>query len=375
MRCLPQEFLRDGGTLAQLQNLHHIHVKRHPQMPNLVMLKYDMIESAMGDPLVQQCRGLILDEADSWAVVARPFDKFFNHGEGHAAPIDWGTARAQEKLDGSLMILYCYKGQWQVASSGTPDAGGEVNGCGFTFRDLFWKTWDEAGVPRPDPREESWLDPDFTYMLELMTPYNRVVVRHRTNKLALIGVRNIATGREIPVSEMVLDHVELPYCPFPVVREFDLNTQEGLDATFREMNPLEQEGYVVVDANFHRIKVKHPGYVAIHHMRDGFGPRRILEVIRTGETPELLTHFPEWKPAFDTVQAAYLELVQHLEAAFERIKGIPVQKDFALEAIKTRYSATLFQLRKGQVKSVQQSLAEMSIRNLVELLGIKDVEL
>ena len=42
----------------------------------------------MDNPIVQQARGIILDEAKDWKVVARPYDKFFNLGEGNAAPID-----------------------------------------------------------------------------------------------------------------------------------------------------------------------------------------------------------------------------------------------------------------------------------------------
>ena len=32
----------------------------------------------------------------------------------------------QEKLDGSLCVAYYYQGDWHVATTGTPDAGGPV---------------------------------------------------------------------------------------------------------------------------------------------------------------------------------------------------------------------------------------------------------
>jgi hypothetical protein len=54
----------------------------------------------MHEPIVRESRGVILDEADDWRVVARAFDKFFNYGESGADEIDWGTARVQEKVDG-----------------------------------------------------------------------------------------------------------------------------------------------------------------------------------------------------------------------------------------------------------------------------------
>ena len=91
--------------------------------PNLVLFKYDQVNSPMDNPVVQECRGIILDEADDWRVIARPFTKFYNYGEPNAASIDWTTARVQEKVDGSLCAFYHYKGDWHVATTGTPDAG------------------------------------------------------------------------------------------------------------------------------------------------------------------------------------------------------------------------------------------------------------
>lgn len=365
---LVQEYLKGGGTLKSLEEKYHLLIRRGKEFPNLVLFKYHQIESPMSEPLVRQCRGLILDEADNWNIVARPFDKFFNLGEGLAAEIDWRSARVQEKLDGSLMQLYWYRDAWRVASSGTPDASGEVNGCGFTFAELFWRVFAEKGYWLPVP-EFGW---DFTdrrtFLFELMTPYNRVVVQHKTNDLKLIGCREF-NGYETPV-----DFAADVY-GFEAVRSLPLQTAEEIMLTFATMDPLKQEGYVVVDDNANRVKVKHPGYVAIHHLRDGFGPRRILEVIRSGESSELLTYFPEWTEAFEKIATIYSALVIHLNIHYEAIKGIESQKEFALEAVKSAYSPALFQLRKGQVTDVRQSLAKMPIKNLMELLKLKDIEL
>ena len=64
----------------------------------------------------------MLDSDRDWQCVARPFDKFFNHGEDLAADVDWDTAVAYEKLDGTLVFLYEYDGEWLVGSTGTPPA-------------------------------------------------------------------------------------------------------------------------------------------------------------------------------------------------------------------------------------------------------------
>lgn len=68
---------------------------------NLVMFKYSQVDSDMSIKLVQECRGLILDE-DTKEIVSYPFNKFFNFGEPNAAKIDWASARIGQKIDGCV---------------------------------------------------------------------------------------------------------------------------------------------------------------------------------------------------------------------------------------------------------------------------------
>lgn len=358
---LVQDFLRSGGTLAQLNSQYGIMNRPHETLP-LVLLKYDQLNSPMHEPTVRQCRGIILDTRD-WSCVSRPFDKFFNHGEPGAAEIDWSTACVQEKLDGSLMQLYHFDGAWRVGTSGTCDASGSVHGGQYTFAELFWRAWSEMGLTQPKPEWSDW-----TFLFEMMSPLNRIVVRQTSLHLKLIGMRNRLTGEENPVSMWL--HVT--GMNWPVVKEYDLSSLHGITASFATLDPLECEGYVVVDSAFNRIKVKHPGYVAMHHLR-GNGtptPKRLVDAIRKCEAAELLANWPEWQALINPLQAKFEQLVEELEQDYERIKHAADQKAFALQAVKSRHSATLFSLRRGLVGSVRQSLAAMSLDNLIAVLGV-----
>lgn len=355
---LLRDFLRNGGTISELQERYAIKSTRHREFSNLVLFKYNQIDSPFVEPIVREARGIILDEADDWRVVSRSFDKFFNYGEGLAAKIDWSSARVEEKVDGSLCVLYWYKDAWRVQTSGMPDAVGEVNGLGFSFAELFWKTWNEMGLELPRSQEVA-------YSFELTAPWNRVVVPHKEAKLTFLAARHIETGVDFNSS---FDW-ELSW---PCVQSFSLSSFDSILETFKTMDPLHQEGYVVVDAFENRVKVKHPGCVAIHHLRDGFGPKRLLEVIRTGEATEFLTYYPEWCEKFENIKNKYESLVSSVETDYERLRDISVQKDFAIEAMKTRCSGALFRLRAGKVDSVRQHFAFMPIGSLMELVDVKD---
>ena len=355
------DYLRSGKTPVDLEAQYGIVNRRHTAYPNLILLKYDQIDSPMGEDIVQECRGLILDESNEFLPVALPFGKFFNHGEGHAKEIDWETARVQEKLDGSLCTLWFYNGEWHVSTSGSPDAGGEVGNFKFTFKELFWKTFVECGYEVPIEEYR-----DYSFMFELTTKYNRVVVVHTESKVTLLAVRHRSSGSEIS-----------PYFfedQYKVVRDFPLGSFTDIIETFSELDPIRQEGYIVVDGRFNRVKVKHPGYVALHHLKEGATSKNFLQIIRSGEQTEFLTYFPEWPAEFTDVKTRYDALAEHLDTEYARIKDIVVQKDFALEAVKTRFSGALFQLRSGKVKTMKESLANMTLDNLMVILGLKETK-
>ena len=352
-----QKFLRAGSSFTDLSDSFAIDAKRHPAYNNLVLFKYNQIESPFSEQIVRECRGIILDENADWAVRCMSFQKFFNLGEGHASTIDWNTARVMTKADGSLAQVYYYDNQWHVATTGTPDAGGQINGYDITFKKLFWDTF---------KFDLSSADHNVCFFFELVSPLNRVVVRYPEPKLFLLGARNLATLQELTAQEAQA------YIPCPIVQEFPLNSFDACIASFAKMDPLEQEGYVVVDAGFNRVKIKHPTYVLLHHAKDGLmSQKAIVEIARTGEIPEVLNAFPEYKPAFDEAVGRLNNLITELETEYLSIKDIPEQKAFALKAVKSKCSGALFSLRAKKIHSFRQYFAEMQIDGVMKLLEYK----
>jgi hypothetical protein len=357
------EYLRSGGRLASLLADYSIISKRHRSIDRLVLLKYNQIASPLHVPIVRECRGIILDESDNWRVVGRGFDKFFNLGEPHADPIDWSTARVQEKKDGSLCCLYEYGGVWRVSTTGTPDAGGDVNGSGMIFADYFWSTFLDSGLSTPLGRaSQAWC-----FLFELTGPHNRIVVPHQTASLTLLAARNRETG-EYMLPE---DAARMIVGPVSVVTEFRLGDVASILGTFGVMSPLAQEGYVVVDGGHRRIKIKHPGYVALHHAKDGMSTKAFVEIARSGEVPEVIAAFPEFAPLLGEARGRLDALVADVERDYAAIHTIETQKDFALKATKTRCPAALFSVRAGKASSAREFFANVQIETLMRMLGYK----
>ncbi|MEM6597823.1 MAG: T4 RnlA family RNA ligase [Cyanobacteria bacterium P01_C01_bin.69] len=350
-----QTYLKTKG-LDALQAAFGIKVRRHDQLGNLVCFKYSQYESPMDEIVVQQCRGIILDEANDWAVVSYPYDKFFNYGEGNAATIDWDAATVQDKLDGSLMTLYFYDGQWQVQSSGTPDASGDVSGYKMTFAELLWQTWKQLNYDLPHGYE------DYCFMFELETPYNRIVVQHSEHSLILHGVRNVKTYREASPA------VWADKMGWQAVNSYAFGTIEALVAQAEQLDPLQQEGFIVCDASFNRIKLKSSEYVKLSHMKDGSSYRKLLSVVVNNESAEFLAYFQELQSLFDEITEQYAELVSFVEQEYDKYKDIETQKDFAMSVKDFPYSGALFALRAGKVSSVRDYMAGIAVTKVEQYL-------
>jgi hypothetical protein len=346
----------EWDMFASLEGVYSIKARRHPQYPNLVLFKYNQIESPMSERIVQEARGIILDENDNWRVVSRAFDKFFNYGEGNAATLDPMSTRVMEKLDGSLCVLYPYDGKWHVATSGTPDAGGMVNDYGFKFSELFWNNFKHK-LPSANI--------NMCFYFELTSKYNKVVVQHNEPVITLLGARELSLLQE----ELTPDRTSLYFPECPVVRSYPIQTIDDVLETFKTMSPLTQEGYVMVDAKFNRIKVKHPGYVALHHMADGLGSRKsLLKIVQSGEIDEVCTSFPEYEEFLREADERHMTLQSDLYYFYEKIADIESQKEFAQQAVLSKCSSALFAKRNNGT-TITKYLSEMKVENFAAVLG------
>lgn len=308
---------------------------------NKILLKYDQLVSPtlMGLPEMQDCRGLILEKG-TWKVMSLAFRKFFNSEEGNAAKIDWNTAHVLEKLDGTLIQVYWdwYKNTWFAGTTGTAEGEGEVNNkTGTTFNDLFWDT-----VHNKYAFNECLLNKDLIYVFELTTPYNIVVKPHGESSATILTVRNRETLAELSWKDLEMVSVSLG---IPLVKKYDLNaTNVGVLLRTFEGMIWHDEGYVVVDANFNRIKIKNPAYVAVHHLKGKTAEHNILTIVKTNEIEEFAATFPERREELFKLKENYDLLIAKLNMVWDELK-LRRPKNITKEEQK-KYAAAVFEVCK-----------------------------
>lgn len=347
-----------------------------------ILLKYDQLVSStlMALPEMQDCRGLIL-EKDTWNVMSLAFRKFFNAQEGNAHKIDWNTAHVLEKLDGSLIQVYWdwQKDEWFAGTTGTAEGEGEVNNKnGTTFNDLFWNTLEiKYGISKK--RWNEIIEPNNTYVFELTTPYNIVVKPHAESSLTLLAIRDLTDLTESSYEDLVefgkMDGI-------PVVKSYDLNAKDvgALLRTFEGM-PWSEEGYVVVDGNFNRIKIKNPAYLAVHHLKGKTAEHNILTIVKTNEIEEFASTFPERKEELYKLKEGYDDLVNKLNVLWDEIKShkpkniTPAEKKrYAMKVFEVcvndlkPFTGMCFGLAEGKIESVEDFMFKYDDKLLYKML-------
>ena len=256
------------------------------------------IDCDFADPIVQEARGIIID-LETLNVVCWPFRKFGNYNESYTDKIDWNTSRVQDKIDGSIIKLWWNKteGKWQFSTNGTINAETALANqmTQETFLDVIKKAdnYNEIVLRLAD------LSKDHTFIFELVSPETQVVVKYPVSHLYHIGTRNNISGMEIN-SDIGIEKPKeyfLKSLDDCLSAAYDLNkSDDGL------IHDVKKEGFVVVDDNWNRIKIKSPDYLMLHRMssNSNFSKERIVGMIRDGvvSIPSICDDFPNYAHYF-----------------------------------------------------------------------------
>lgn len=235
---------------------------------------------------VRQCRGIIVD--DDWNVRARPWAKFFNHGQAEAGELDLtAPVEVTDKMDGSLGIIHLtLDGTPRVASRGSFESDQAIHATAVLHARY-------TGLVNLE---------EITPLVEIVYPANRIVVDYGDlDDLVLLGGVDIETGEYLSPSQTRLE----TGWPGPITQVFEYNTLR--DALAADPRPG-MEGLCVrrLDAN-HIVKIKQEEYVRLHRIVTGLSERTVWE------------HMVADKPLSDLLGPLPDELHQWTREVWDRI--------------------------------------------------------
>jgi RNA ligase len=236
----------------------------HPSLPLTIWNYTEKVQyENLWDEVTLMCRGLVTDNTGD--IVAAPFQKFFNIEEGKFEPTE--KFDVYEKMDGSLGIVFWYRGQWVVATRGSFTSDQSIKAKEILRKyntDIMFR--------------------HLTFCFEIIYPENRIVLDYGTDeKLVLLGTFD-KNGKEMDVDMW-------SQWGFDVVKKYDgINDYKQL----KEMVKNDQEGFVVKFSNGDRVKVKGVEYLRLHKIMTNVTTTGVWEYLRNGEDVlELLKDVPD----------------------------------------------------------------------------------
>ena len=306
---------------------------------NLILFYYTLPSEPC--EIVNEARGLIL-EKDTWKVIRYGLYRFYNLGERGVAELDKDSIYATEKIDGSLVMFYYYDG-WHISTRKAFDADDKF---GTLIRQAMQKQ-------KIDFAE---LNKEYTYVFELVSPENTIVIPYSETKLYFLMCRDNQTLEEVPDNH---DWIR------PQV--YSVRSLDEMIAFVSKYEWDELEGVVLQDKYHQRIKLKNMNWVRAHKLLGSVSVRSVLEMILTGEDGEFLSYFPEYKQMFDEVQSAYQKLLQYAEEADNADYDVtyPERKEFA-EMVKQKeltpaYANLLFCAYTHKAKNFIENLGSSAV--------------
>lgn len=297
--------------------------------------------------------------------VSLGFPKFVNFGENpehFPTPDSLKNCICTEKLDGSLLIVSKWKGNYILRTRGTVDAHKFNNGYEL---ELFRSNHPEVFSYFKD--SETW---DFSLLFEWLSPANRVVIRVEEPQFNLVGVVNHEDYSLWP--QDFLDKLAKDFCcGRPKTYSFD-----SISDLLELVEKWEGKEGVVIYSNKGQTlhKVKSDWYKIRHFLKDEFSNReKVVDLFIQENCPshsdfsKKIADITDWETVQEIqgdiskicdVWKNTQKIVSHMKVFVEPLKSLP-RRDAALKIMssygkETNRSSFCFTLLDGKELSKDQ---------------------
>ena len=213
--------------------------------------------------------------------------------------------------------------KWHYSTNGTIDAYKALTGDIKlpTVGDVLEEAFRNNGSSKKEIFEHC-ASKNVCYTFELVSPQTRVVIPYEKPDLYFIGCRTMKTERD--TKDSIISSF------FKTPKEYDFHPAQDVVDAAKEL-PWDEEGYVVVDGNFNRVKIKSPAWLVAHYARsnNSISKESLIQVILDGEQEEFLVYANDYREELESVEREMEDFVRNLNDAAREMK-----KKYAVEVLK-----------------------------------------
>jgi RNA ligase len=311
-----------------------LYKQTHPTLPLTIWNYSEKVQyESLWDDVTVQCRGLITENTTG-KILVRPFTKFFNYEEvvdKNVIPSKGDYVYVQEKMDGSLGILFSYDGEWIMATRGSFTSDQAIRG--MEILKSQYTVFDRS------------FEPSVAYLCEIIYPENRIVVDYKKEKIVFLSAAINWSFRGWKASDEDELHwtTACAYFHMNGIKKSDIVKTEqhfsfsnDLYRSLKEKNEKNKEGFVLrfFPGNF-RMKIKFEDYVRFHKIMTNLSTTAVWEVLLNGQNMDsILKDVPDEfyqkiREYEHKLHCEFLAMKSEYEDHFESIRRLGTRKLFA----------------------------------------------
>ncbi len=326
-------------------------------------------QSPPEDPIVQEANGLILNEKGE--IVSMGFKNFYNIHKPYAAKIRWDSAKAQLMDDGTLAVIYYYKGDWNIQTKHRANADQPMRGSSITIRMAVTEVLRVVYGGRPFMPFDNFPNRDMCYVFEYVSPYNTGVTPYHDSNLVLLGVVNKLDLREM--SDSWVDTWMVNYgkgYKFMRPREYRVErAEEAMDLI--PFVPTLRKGLVVKDWYDNRVFVPNPEYAFIKRLianAGDFNTHFLASIALSEDGNRVAYHFPQLVSVIRMYHETLYELSRIAANSWSTSRLITNKRSFS-EAIFSQppiVKAVLYMMRRNQIENLEAGFKRIRPKTLTK---------
>lgn len=315
--------------------------QEHPRLPLIIWNYTDKVQYKNlweKDDFLINCRGLITDTRGN--LIAKSFPKFFNYEELGNKNIPWNdkSILVQEKIDGSLGILFNYNREWILSTKGSFNSEQSSKGIDIIN--------EQCNLLK--------FDPNFTYLVEIVYPENKIVVSYEKKFVTFLSIFYKDEELDWNESKILLKIFGVKDENIVETKSFATLNPKIVESLKKE-NIKNKEGYVVrfLPTNF-RFKIKFEEYLRLHKIYSSISNISIWEFLSQGKSiDELIYGIPdEFYSEIENVKKDLINQYSNLEYEYKLIFKVIEssikegdRKTFANLAKKYNHPSILFYMK------------------------------
>lgn len=277
------------------------------------------------------------DDAPMIQVISRSFDRFFDLEQTSVPPEDWNKYQIYEKMDGSLIKIYHYKSKWHISTRHTMYAEGNASTT-LTFKELCLLALNMT-EDHFQARCQVSLNPKYTYICELVSPENPIVVKYTLHQIYLLSVRENATGNYI-----------MDENPDFLKRLEPIQFNSLADCLYvLNSKPVLFEGYVFYKDGVPVYKLKSKQYLSFAGIKGASDTEKVRLVLENG-LYEYLQKYPEDEYKFELIHEGIKYLKVDMQNKYiDEFSHIEDDKEFAKAIFGWDYQHLAYTARKQKI--------------------------